>query len=325
MVFHRIKKINGKNSNYLIENFKFQNKVYQVQKYIGVGKIYKSEIKKLKIKYKDWFKNRIIIKKSELSAAIYKSKLLTKKDIVVLEKIRYVYNEFSKGLFPNELETIERDFNIKYIHATTATEGNTCTLAEVAGILDRSLSPKGRTLREIYEIRNFEEVLKFRNEYRGDLSKNFILKLHELVMKDIDLFTLGTFRRIEVAIRGSETTPTPAIFIEEETQKLLKWYHKNKVKLHPIELATLAHFKFEKIHPFTDGNGRVGREIFNYIINQHKFPPLNFDIKKRDEYINGLEMANKGKFKPIINYVINNYIEQIKLRLGNNPLKELFS
>lgn len=325
MVFHRIKKINGKNSNYLIENFKLQNKVYQVQKYIGVGKINKNEIKKLKIKYKDWFKNKIIIKKSELSAVKYKSKLLTKKEITLLEKIRYVYIDVLKELFPNELEIIERDFNINYIHATTATEGNTCTLAEVAGILDKSLSPKGRTLREIYEIRNFEEVLKFRNEYKGELSKNFILKLHELVMKDIDLYTLGTFRRIEVAIRGSETTPVPAIFIEEEIQKLINWYQKNKVKLHPIELATLVHFKFEKIHPFTDGNGRVGREIFNYIITQLKFPPLNFDIKRRDEYIDGLEVANNGKFKPLINYVIKNYIEQIKLRLGNNPLEELFS
>ena len=58
-------------------------------------------------------------------------------------------NDVQHMVLKNEIETIERDFNIGYIHSTTATEGNTCTLAEVTRILDDSLSPKGKSLREI--------------------------------------------------------------------------------------------------------------------------------------------------------------------------------
>jgi len=142
-------------------------------------------------------------------------------------------------------------------------------------------------------------------------------------MKDIDLHTIGIFRRIEVAIRGSNTKPIPAIFIEEEINKLLKWYQEKLDKLHPIELATIFHIKFEEIHPFTDGNGRVGREIFNYIVTKSGYPSLNFDITRRDQYLDGLEHANNGNFKSIFDYVCENYLEQLILKLGSNPLKKL--
>jgi Fic family protein len=78
--------------------------------------------------------------------------------------------------------------------------------------------------------------------------------------------------------------------------------------------------KFEEIHPFTDGNGRVGREIFNFMVTKNEFPPLNFDITKRDEYLDGLEKANNGDFQLIIDYVIKNYLDQLRLRLGSSSL-----
>lgn len=323
MVFHRIKKTHRKKYHYLIENLKFQGKVHQIQKYIGSGKINKSEIKEKKKELDEWFRYRLINKKVQLSSVNYRSKFLSNKQIVQLEKIKFIIKDFKKKLHPNEIEIIDRDFDITYIHSTTATEGNTCTLAEVTHILEDSISPKGRSLREIYEIRNFEEVLKYRKKYNGEISKQFIQKLHELIMKDIDLFTLGTFRRIEVAIRGSKTTPVPAIFIEEEIDKLLEWFKKEKDNIHPVELAIRFHVKFEQILPFTDGNGRVGREIFNFIITNFDFPPLNFDITKRDEYIDGLEKANQAKFNSIFKYVINNYLNQTKLRLGSNYLSKI--
>jgi Fic family protein len=320
MVFHRIKRINGKQYNYLIENLKFKGKVYQIQKYIGSGKINKKKIEEKKFEYIDWVKNKIINKKATLSSTIYKSDHFSKDQLVQLENIKFIFKEFKKNLHPNELEIIERDFDITYIHSTTATEGNTCTIAEVTHILEDSLSPKGRSLREIYEVRNFEKVLRYRKKYRGKISIPFILKLHELVMKDIDLYTIGTFRRIEVAIRGSETKPVPAIFIDEEMKNLLNWYDQAQKIIHPIELATKFHVKFEEIHPFTDGNGRVGREIFNFMVTKNEFPPLNFDITKRDEYLDGLEKANNGDFQLIIDYVIKNYLDQLRLRLGSSSL-----
>ena len=324
MVFHRIKRQKGKKINYLVKNFKFKGKIYQVQKYLGLGNLKKVDIENAKLKYNDWFLKMIMLKKATLSAASFKSDILSKDQIIKFETIRYVFKEYMRNLHPNEIEILDRDFNIKYIHSTTATEGNTCTLAEVTHILDNSLSPKGRSLREIYEVRNFEDVLRFRKKYSGDLSKKFVLGLHELIMKDIDLYTIGAFRRIEVDIRGSETKPIPAIFIDDEINKLLEWYHTNLKKTHPVELATRFHVRFEEIHPFTDGNGRVGREIFNFTMTRMGYPPLNFNVTRRDEYINGLEKAINGDLRPIINYVLTQYLEQIKFRLGSNSLIDIF-
>ena len=324
MVFHRIKKVKGSFYNYLIESLKFEGKVYQIQKYIGPGRMKRTDIEAAKAKHGDWLRNEVLKKKASLSASGYDSAILTKKQLTELEAIRYVFKEFKKGLHPNEIERLEREFDIGYVHSTTATEGNTCTLGEVTRILENHLTPKGRSLREVYEVRNFEDVLRFRKRYKGDLSKSFILKLHELVMRDIDLYTLGTFRRIEVAILGSETTPVPAIFVEEEMDKLLKWYREKKGDIHPVELATRFHIRFEGIHPFIDGNGRVGRELFNFMVTRKGFPALNFPVKKRDQYLDGLEMAQKGDEGLIFRYIMNNFAGQMTAKLGDNPMKDIF-
>jgi Fic family protein len=322
MVFHRVKKVKGRSYNYLIESFKFKGKVHQIQKYLGSKKMKKSEIKEVMEKYWDLFQVEKIKKRAALSAKEYKSTILSSEQLIQLEATRYAFRDYYRGLHPNEIERLERDFDIGYVYSTTSTEGNTCTLSEVTRILENNLTPKGKSLREIYEIRNFEKVLTFRKGFKSEISKKFILKLHELAMRDIDLYTLGTFRRIEVSILGSETTPVPAIFVEEEIDKLLKWYYKSK--LHPVELATEFHVRFEAIHPFTDGNGRVGREIFNLMITQAGFPAFNFDVKFRDEYLDGLEMSQKGDSGRIMNYIIDHFIEQMRLRLRNNLLKDVF-
>jgi Fic family protein len=94
--------------------------------------------------------------------------------------------------------------------------------------------------------------------------------------------------------------------------------------MHPVEMATEFHARFEAIHPFTDGNGRVGREIFNFMITRQGFPALNFNVKFRDEYLDGLEMAQKEDSALIMSYILKNYIQQMRTRLQNNPLKYLF-
>jgi Fic family protein len=324
MVFHRVKKIRGRSYNYLVESFKFEGKVYQIQRYLGPGKMKRTLIEAAKAKHRDWLRNEVFKKKASLSASRYESSILTSEQLILLETIRHVLREFKRRLHPNEIKRLEREFDIGYVYSTTSTEGNTCSLGEVTRILENNLTPKGRSLREVYEIRNFEEVLRFRKRYRGDLSKGFILRLHELVMKDIDMYTLGTFRRIEVAILVSETVPVPSIFVGEEMDKLLEWYHEKKGDIHPVELATKFHVRFEAIHPFTDGNGRVGREIFNFIISRHGFPSFNFHVKKRDEYLDGLEMAQKGDSALIFGYILDNFVEQTKIKLRGNSMKDIF-
>jgi len=327
MVFFRVKMKGGRSYNYLVLNFKHDGKTFQVQRYIGVGRMGKQRKDELIREHRDRLLDEALRKRASLSAARFTSTVLGLSELELLERIRLIYSEYRRRFYPNEVVHLERDLELNYIHSTTATEGNTSTLEEVTRLLEDGISPKGRSLREVYEIRNFEDVLEFRKKGGKDISMRTILRLHGLVMRDIDEFTLGALRRIEVGIRGSDVRLVPAIFVEEELYKLLSWHDKEKErgKMHPVELAARFHARFEEIHPFTDGNGRVGRELFNRTVIKWGFPPLNFNVKRRDEYLDGLVSAGHGGFPPLLEYMIENYKEQMRTRLGNHPLKDVLN
>ena len=95
---------------------------------------------------------------------------------------------------------------------------------------------------------------------------------------------------------------------------LLKWFNENKNKIHPIVLAIIFHHKFEKIHPFMDGNGRTGRMIMNYILLSNKFPPMIIHKKTRKEYLQAMRGADEcnlwkvdERYAELINYGINEF------------------
>ena len=94
----------------------------------------------------------------------------------------------------------------------------------------------------------------------------------------------------------------------QDVLKLLKdffqWYKFKKDIIHPIELAARAHYKFEKIHPFGDGNGRIGRIIILYILRKAGFPLINIEYKNRKSYYHSLQKT-EDKF---LQYFIRRYL-----------------
>ena len=68
------------------------------------------------------------------------------------------------------------------------------------------------------------------------------------------------------------------------------------------------HYRFEIIHPFQDGNGRVGRILLNYILLKNNLPPLNIDIKNQKEYYDSLQSYQKeGNIRPTIELILKEY------------------
>ncbi|WP_269758373.1 Fic family protein [Thalassobacillus sp. C254] len=102
---------------------------------------------------------------------------------------------------------------------------------------------------------------------------------------------------------------------------LLKWYDKERSTLHPVELATLFHFKFVCMHPFSDGNGRTARLLMNLILMKEGYPPaiVQAEENQREEYYNTLEEAsvnhNLKPFKKLISTSVEeslrNYISTV--------------
>ena len=77
-----------------------------------------------------------------------------------------------------------------------------------------------------------------------------------------------------------------------------------------LELAVLLHTKFVSIHPFSDGNGRVGRALLNFVLNRNGYPTLYLDLGHREKYLDAVEEGNKAQYQPIIDFLYDVYLAQ---------------
>jgi Fic family protein len=137
--------------------------------------------------------------------------------------------------------------------------------------------------------------------------------IHRIIFENSKDFA-GKFRErgVEVGIRNGFGDlihlGAPATRVIPLLTELIKWYNKNKNKLPAIVLAVVVHNQFEYIHPFEDGNGRVGRLLLNNILLKHKLPPVNISIKNRKKYYDTLkDFQKKGDIKPSIELILKEY------------------
>lgn len=214
-----------------------------------------------------------------------------------------------------QLEHIKKDrthlsyeaFISLFTYDSTNIEGNTFTLQETAQLLFEGITPR-KPLREINEIMNHKEAFDYILALKSDITKRMILKLHTLVTKNTLKKEvenqLGAYRHVQVYIRGVDWLPTKPDQVSLEMGKLLSWYTKHKQKLHPLIVAAYFHVMFEMIHPFVDGNGRVGRLLMNFILHKNGFPMINIPSKQKYKYYEVLEKAQvKGNLKPFIDFL----------------------
>ena len=100
--------------------------------------------------------------------------------------------------------------------------------------------------------------------------------------------------------------------IPQLMKDFIKWYNKEKKRspsIHPVELAAKAHYRFVKIHPFGDGNGRITRLIMNFILHKHGFPILIIEYKKRQSYYHALNQADKKTEWEFLKYIYKRFLK----------------
>ncbi len=249
---------------------------------------------------------------------------------ILLSQVEVEENEYIKTKLLKEIETAKLHFKIKFLklddktildtyknfiidfaYNTTSIEGNTITLEEASKLLREKLTPKEKTLREVFDVQNTQKVfLDLLHKPKFDL--NLIKKIHKGLMENVDV-RVG-FRTHNIRVFRSSFDASPAKYVETDMKLLMKWYKENQ-GLHPIILGTMFHHKFEKIHPFSDGNGRTGRMLLIYILIKKGYPPLIVQKKNRSEYLNGLNKADKinltdigHNYIPLINFVGEEFV-----------------
>ncbi len=232
--------------------------------------------------------------------------LLTDDEVLQLEQLREKYQNSSDITIDNRYEA----FISRFTHDSTAIEGNTLTLQETAGLLFDNITPSSKDLREIHEVINHREAFDLILSCEDEMSKDLVLKLHEMVVKNTldDKLEdqIGRYRGLQVFIRGVEWVPPSPEDVPADMKELFRWYTMNKEKVHPLVLASYFHIGFETIHPFIDGNGRVGRLLMNFILHKRGYPMVNIPNSRKIEYYSCLEKAQLGgDLRPFVKLIFD--------------------
>ncbi len=190
---------------------------------------------------------------------------------------------------------LRRENRIRTIHSSLAIEHNSLSLDQVTAILDgkRVLGNPN----EIKEVQNAYESYELMLQLNL-ASVDDLLKAHKLMMNGL-VPENGRFRSSSVGVFDGEKLihmAPPAEFVPEHIHNLFVWYQKSE--LHPLIKSSVFHYEFEFIHPFTDGNGRMGRMWHSLLLGKWKelffWLPIEELIQSRQqEYYDALDVANK--------------------------------
>ncbi len=243
----------------------------------------------------------------------FKKDLFLDKKLIEIEACKLHYNKrFQKQNYLTKKEIL-KNFVIEFAFNTTSIEGNTITLKEARNLLEEGLTPKNKTLREIHDLQNTEKVFLDLTDLTGskqetqEINHEKIIKTHKGLMSNIDTRIGYRTQDVRVIRAGFKATPVP--YVKTDMDLLLRWYNQNQKKLHPLVLATIFHHKFEKIHPFMDGNGRAGRMLLNLILINNNYPPLIIRKKNRQKYLVALRKADKSSLTKTEK---DNYLELVQ-------------
>ena len=231
--------------------------------------------------------------------------LLTTGELKTLEKIKAAYNKEPKSTYENRYEA----FVSLFTHDSTAIEGNTLTLQETGTVLFDTLTPSGKNLKDVYEVIGHKKAFDLMLEYDGSISRDFICQLHEKVMEGSISpkfkSQIGNYRDVRVFIRGTDWTPPEPKDVPDDMKNLITWCSKNKNTLHPLILTVYFHVGFEVVHPFIDGNGRVGRLLLNFILHKNDYPMVNIPNSEKFRYYDALRTAQvDGNLRPFLEFMI---------------------
>ena len=203
-----------------------------------------------------------------------------------------------RPLPPELVSNLDDWFRVELTYSSNAIEGNTLTRQETALVVEKGLTVRGKSLNEHLEAHNHAKALDF---VRGlvdrstdSLSESDLLRLHSLILQGIDDQNAGRYRSVPVRISGSMVVLPNYMKVPRLMSDFVEQVLANPHDLHPVEVATRAHYELVTIHPFADGNGRTARLLMNLVLMQHGYPPAIIAMRQRERYISSLEQAQLG-------------------------------
>ncbi len=241
----------------------------------------------------------------EFAARNYRKSNIFDEDLIRrLEEIKIGYKSLIKKITKKQMQDIIDRFTVNFTYESNAIEGNSLTLKDVAIVLHEKRILKGKDLREVYETLNTREAMEmvFGNKLR--INETDIIKLHKILTKNTGV--APGFKKFPNFILGRNVRTTPPEDVQKAIKDLIQWYHK-KNEMQPLQKASIFHGRFERIHPFEDGNGRVGRLLINIMLINNGYPPLIIRKTHRISYFGCLEAFDKGHEDKLNRFLVEKY------------------
>ena len=209
-----------------------------------------------------------------------------------------------------ETEVFEQVFE------SNAIENSTLTLEETEKILMQIDLDRFVSERELFEAKNLARVVEYidTKSKQNELTLDLLLLLHKMLISNIRDEIAGRFRSTEWVRVGQYVAPDPAEVIDR-LNKLLAEYNGSS---EPIATRIARfHLGFELIHPFVDGNGRIGRVLNNFILLREGFVPINIQFVDRQDYYRAFkEFQTEAKITTMENIIATSIINSYYKRLA---------
>lgn len=267
-----------------------------------------------------------------------------------MRSIEDVMNEWNalQPLSDRDREMLSRRFTIDFNYNSNHIEGNTLTYGQTEILLMFGKIVGEADVRDVHEMTASNVGLKMMKEEallkETPLTQHFIRTLHKtLLREDYTVYrTLPGGVQTSYVIHAGQYKTRPNSVITrygdrfeyatpEETPALMNdlidWYNdaERSGKFTPIELAAIFHYRYIRIHPFEDGNGRIARLMVNYILTRHDYPMIVVRSRKKKEYLEALHRtdltvgaapslgahASKRDIRQFFTYFTNLFIDEV--------------
>lgn len=304
MKFIRKKIIKGREYYYFDYhvNLEGNNKVH-VTKYLGTT--LPENIKELLERY---FSE--VAQKAIESASLAAIRFFPQHGINSIEQYRAKYACMQHELYQADKKLFGTLFTILFILNSNRAEGSNVTRPEIENIMKRRIQPKTRIAKEIVgsvDAINFAFSKKMRWNSAG------IKKVHKLLFQYLEPENAGKYKKVNNIVgnnvRGLLSKTTEWQEVPNAMEKLGQWFKDMKKKrIYPALLALEFHWRFEAIHPFEDGNGRVGRILLNAMLLESGFMPVIYFSQNHRAYCDAIAKARDGKKMPLGKH----FVESVK-------------
>ena len=252
-----------------------------------------------------------------------------------IDQLSATYNSLLP-MSPENQRRWDKKVRLEFNYNSNHIEGNTLTYGETELLLLFDETHGSRPMRDYEEMKAHDVAFQKIKEWAADtdmpLTEKDIRELNQIILvkpfwKNA-ITPDGQPTRRQIMVGSYKTEPnsvrlsngelfeyTAPQEVPIQMQELMEWYRDEQTALHPVTLAAMFHYKFVRIHPFDDGNGRVSRLLMNYILLAHRLPPVVIKSSDKQNYLHALHLADIGQFEAFIHYIAQQVVSSLEMAI----------